>query len=371
MGKRVRMNREMEALVWDGKPFPQGMSWGKFPMPEVRPGWVLVENQATGICGSDLHYLSGAMRHQIPDNNLPAVLGHENAGVVIEVGEGVESFKPGERVVGEPLHACYAQGLALCPACQAGQYHQCIHLGHVGIPARLRLPGGFGSYSIYHQSALFHLPDNVSLKDAAILDVLACGVHALHLGQPAPGQVVVVIGLGAIGLDMIQCLRGIGLTDIVGITPYLFQAELALELGVKDVVRFEKGTNPVPEIMRLTGGADQVYEAVGGTADTIQQAIDVCRGGGKIIQLGFFSGIRPLNLCTLFLKELTLQAADGYSTWGTRREFDIALQMLATGQVRHEPIITHSLGRHNWKAGFQAAFHKSESNSVKVVLTAH
>jgi (R,R)-butanediol dehydrogenase/meso-butanediol dehydrogenase/diacetyl reductase len=134
----------MEALLWDGNPYPNGQYQDRVPVPEIKPGWVLIKNVATGICGSDLHYLSGGLRHQIPDENLPAVMGHENAGLVVEIGEGVQGFAIGDRVVGEPLHACYAQGINLCPACQAGQYHLCANLGHVGIPARLRLPGGLG-----------------------------------------------------------------------------------------------------------------------------------------------------------------------------------------------------------------------------------
>jgi len=74
------MRNEMKAIVWDGGTWPKGLELRTFPTPKLRPGWVLVRNQAAGICGSDLHYLSGETRHLIPDRNLPAVLGHENAG---------------------------------------------------------------------------------------------------------------------------------------------------------------------------------------------------------------------------------------------------------------------------------------------------
>jgi (R,R)-butanediol dehydrogenase/meso-butanediol dehydrogenase/diacetyl reductase len=312
------------------------------------------------------------MRHQIPDGNLPAVLGHENAGMVVALGEGVDEFFIGERVAAEPLHACLSQGRSIpCPACQAGQYHLCSQLGHVGIPARLRLPGGFGPYSLYHKSTLFHLPDNVSFEEAAILDVMACGVHALRLGQPTPGQTVVVLGCGVIGLSMIQCLRVAGVTDIVAVSSYSFQAEAARQLGAKEVVCVDQNTNPADQVLHISSDVDQAYECVGGNKDTLQQGIDICRPGGKVVSLGFFSGIRPINLNTLFLKEVSIQPSDGYSTWGMRREFDMALQLLSKRQVLHTPLITHCYPRSEAIDAIDVAFHKSSNRSIKVVLTSN
>ena len=89
------MVEQMQAIVWDGTDFPGGLSYRAFPRPVPGPGWVLVHNRAAGICGSDLHYLLGRRKGVVPSGNLPAVLGHENAGVVVEAGPGVTSVKPG------------------------------------------------------------------------------------------------------------------------------------------------------------------------------------------------------------------------------------------------------------------------------------
>lgn len=360
---------EMDAVLWDGSAYPDGLAWARIPRLRPSADWVVVENSATGICGSDLHYLSGAMRHQIPDANLPAVLGHENAGVVVEVGTEVRGIAVGDRVVGEPLHPCRTQGRPLCPACQIGQYHRCQNLGHVGIPARLRLPGGYGDYSAYHHTALFPLPDSLSFEEGALLDVLACGVHALHVAQPHPGQRVIVLGCGAIGLDMLQCLLAVGVRDVVAVARHEFQAEIAGSLGAGTVICTGSASDSSAVIDGLRDSADQVYECVGGTADTLQQAVDMCRAGGQVIMLGFFSGMGRVNLSTVFLKELSILAADGYSMWGERREFDIALQMLASGQVRHRPLITHTYGRKSWATALNVAFHKRDHRCVKVILT--
>lgn len=367
MEKKIR--KSMKALIWDGKPYPEGLYQGNVLIPIVKPDWVLIQNIATGICGSDLHYLSGKLNHQIPSNNFPAVLGHENAGIVVEVGEGVDEFNMGDRVVGEPLHPCVTQNIKLCRNCEVGNYHLCNNLGHIGIPARLNLPGGFGEYSIYHKNSLFRIPDHVSFEEASILDVTACGVHAINISQVHPGDKVVVLGLGAIGLSIIQCLKAVGVTEIFGVTPFNYQEEIALNLGAKEIVCFELGEDPTQEILRKTDGVDIVFEAVGGNADTMNQAIEICKNGAKIVMAGFFEGIRPINLHKVFLKELSILASDGYSMWGNQREFDLALKMVSNGQISNQSLITHTFDKYEeWEDAFKAAYRKQEFKSIKVVI---
>ena len=100
----------MKAVIWNGDKWPNGVRYGDFSTPEPPPGWVVVKTAANGICGSDLHYLQGYTRHLVRDENLPAVMGHEAAGVVAKLGDGVEDLKVGDRVALEPLHACRELG---------------------------------------------------------------------------------------------------------------------------------------------------------------------------------------------------------------------------------------------------------------------
>ena len=358
----------MQAVVWDGRPYPHGLQWSPVDQPAPPPGWVLVRNHVTGICGSDLHYLSGAMRHQVPERNLPAVLGHENAGEIVELGAGVTGWQVGDRVALEPLHPCRTLGVDLCPACMAGQYHRCQHLSFVGIPANRLLSGGYGEFSIYHASCLFSLPDHVTCEEAALLDVLACGVHAVHVGQPSPGDAVAVLGCGPIGLCALQALRAIGVRDLIAVAKHPFQAEAARALGAGAVVCLAETPDAVAEVRRLLGAADQVYECVGGAADTVQQGLELCRRGGKVIVEGFFTATRPVNLEKLFLDELSIVAADGYSTWGNQREFAIALDLVANRQVDLSSLITHTCRREDWHQALAVAFDRGASRALKVVF---
>ncbi len=366
------MSNEMKAIVWDGGLWPDGIAFKSFPKPQTRPGWVLVRNQAAGICGSDLHYLGGQTRHLIPDRNLPAVLGHENAGIVEEVPAGVVGLKPGDRVAVEPLHGCIEMGrVPVCPPCQVGQYHLCQNgLTHVGIPLVEMLPGGYGEYSIVHESRLFKIPDHVSFEAAALIDVLAVGVHALAIGQSGPGDRVAVLGSGVIGIDLIQCLKAWGVTQVFATAKYPFQAEAAKKAGADAVALLGKGQSGVDEIMRWTDGrgVDAVYEGVGGRTNVINDAIEMCRVGGKIIMTGIFDGERPIDLLTLLFKEIHLLSSNSYSTTGMKRDYRIAVDLLASGLVDHESLITHRFALEDWRNAIATAFDKNGTGCLRAVM---
>jgi len=362
----------MKAVVWDGGRWPEGVALQEFPKPKLRPGWVLIRNRAAGICGSDLHYLGGQTRHLVPDENLPAVLGHESAGVVVEASDEAAGLSPGDRVAVEPLHGCLELGrVPPCPPCLTGQYHVCQHgLTHVGIPLVEMLPGGYGEYSIVHASRLFKLPDHVTFEAAALIDVLAVGVHALAVGPSGPGDTVAVLGSGVIGIDLIQCLKAWGVTTVYATAKYEFQAAAAAQAGADEVIRLDKDTDSVEAIRELTGGCgvDAVYEAVGGRTDVIDEGIRMCRNGGKVIMTGIFEGQRPVDLLQMLFKEVHLLSSNSYSTTGMRRDYRIAVDLLATGRVSHEFAVTHRFPLSDWREAIDTAFDKKGSQCLRAVM---
>jgi len=366
------MTETMQAIVWDGGRWPAGLELKEFPKPQLRPGWVLVKNRAAGICGSDLHYLGGQTRHLIPDKNLPAVLGHENAGVVVELGKGVGGLKPGDQVAVEPLHGCREVGRTPpCAACQAGHYELCKHhLTHVGIPLVEMLPGGYGEYSIVHASKAYKISEGVSFEDAALLDVLAVGVHALGIGKPIPGMTAAVLGSGVIGIDLIQCLRAWGVSTIIATAKYPFQADAAKKAGASDVILLEPGIEPVEEVLRLTSGegVDQVYEGVGGKTDVINEAVRICRRGGTVIMTGIFDGERPIDLLTMLFRSVSILSSNSYSITGLKSDYEIALDLLASGQATHSNVVTHRFAPSDFKKAIDTAFDKKGNECLRAMF---
>ncbi len=364
------MARTMHAIVWDGNPYPGGLSLRDFEVPALEPGWALVNTKAAGICGSDLHLILGELRHVIPDRNLPAVLGHENAGVVAEVGPGVTRFRPGDRVAVEPLHGCTEFGGG-CPMCHIGKYQLCrAGLTAIGNPVARMLPGGFGEFCAAHESRLFPLPEHVSMEDAALLDILAVCVHALNVAQPSLGQTALVMGCGVVGLDLVQCLRARGIADLIAVARHEFQAEAARRLGARDVVLLQGGVDVVKEVATLTAGhgVDIAYECVGGDSDAVDQCLAMCTAGGTVVMLGCAPGHRPIDLEALLRKEARILASQAYSTSGNRREFEVGLSMLSDRLIDHRALVTHRFAPEQYLQGFDAALHKGKNHTIKVLF---
>jgi threonine dehydrogenase-like Zn-dependent dehydrogenase len=221
-----------------------------------------------------------------------------------------------------------------------------------------------------HETRLFHVPAHVSYEEAALLDILACNVHALNLGRPRLGQTTAVVGCGLIGLDMIQVLRAAGLTDLIAVAKYEYQAQAARELGAREAVVLAAGVDPVAEVRRLTGGwgADQVYECVGGHTDAVAQSVEMCGAAGEVVMLGGASRPRPIDLQLMLLKEAAILSSNSYSTFGRQREFQIALDLLRDGKVNHKRLVTHRFAPAEYRAAFDTAMQKGAHGTLKVLF---
>ena len=360
----------MKAVIWNGDIWPKGLSYGDFQTPEPPPGWVLIKTAANGICGSDLHYLQGYTRHLVQNENLPAVMGHEASGVVAQLGDGVDGLKVGDRVALEPLHACNELGRKPCPMCQTGNYQLCPNLSIVGVPIGMMIPGGYGEYCLYHHSRVFKIPDHVSLEEVALLDTLACTVHAINLARPVPGETAVVIGCGIIGIDTIQCLRNAGLKDIIAVSKYEWQGDMAKRFGATEVIVTNGNLDAVKEVKRLTQGwgVDQVYECVGGNTDALQEALGMVCPKGKIIMEGVFSGSRPFDLLTLLLRESPVIPSMCYSYYGGSREFQMALDMVSAGKAEQSSMISHRFKISDFQEAIQTAIDKNKTFASKAMF---
>lgn len=355
----------MKALFWNGKPYPEGFELREVERPKADSDWIVVQNKAAGICGSDHHIVAGKI--PLPKDWLPAILGHENAGIVVEVGKNVTEVEKGDRVAVEPLHGCYARGIyPPCKFCQIGHYHLCPNLVHVGT----YYPGGFGEYSPVHKSKVFKIPDSLSFEEAAILDCLAVGVHAVKIGKPLIEDSVAVMGCGTIGLDVVQCLKAEGAPHVIGVAKYRWQAEAAKKVGADDTICLDE-VDVVDAVMELTGGrgVDQAYDCVGGATEAFQQCITMCRPGAKIVLVGVYDGVRPVNLQLILLKEIQVLPSFSYAFFNYKPEFEIALQLLLNNFATHKPLITHRFKLDEWKKAWEVSSKKREFKSIKTVFT--
>ncbi len=326
----------------------------EFDTPEPRPGEVLVEVKAAGICGSDLHY----HRSNAPRNDNGRIMsGHELSGRIAAVGEGVRTRKVGERIVVEPLLGC-----GTCRYCAVGKYHICKDLQFPG--------GGFREYTTIREEKAFLIPDHVSYDAASTLDCYAVGAHAVHRANLSVTDTVAVIGDAAIGLTALEVAKVAGAKK----TALIGHHDHALAIGAKlgaDIGINSKTTDEVEAIMEWTGGegCDIVFETVGGATNTVESAVRMVKPGGIVVVIGVFTHPVELDFKPLDRHENDIIFSFAYSHWNGVPEIEIVGDMLAAGKLDAEAIITHRFPLDDIGNAFEAALNKGDSGAVKVLIT--
>jgi threonine dehydrogenase-like Zn-dependent dehydrogenase len=330
------------------------------PTPKPGPGQVLVRVLAAGVCGSDLH----GYRRSDEVRDPPRTKGHELAGEVAALGPGVDDLSVGQRVGVEPAHLT---GCGRCRWCRRGDTQLCPELGRVG--GQHVHSTGFAEYSLESARMCYLLPHTLPIEQAAILDVYAVAMHAVHRVPVRPMETIVVLGTGAIGLATAQAARaaGAGRTIVAG-----RRAEplaLARELGCDATVDSSQ-VDLVEAVRALTGGrgAEVVYETVGGQAPTLGQAFEVAARGGRVGVVGMFGAPQTIDSGLCMRKELSLHWVWSYGRWEGVPEFQIALDMMAQGALDAAPLITHRYPLAEIGAAFAAADDKRGSGAVKVLV---
>lgn len=322
------------------------------PEPKPGPGQVKLRVRAAGLCGTDLHIYKDEFRSWPP-----VVLGHEVAGEIVELGEGVQGLKPGMRVTTET----YFSYCGKCRYCRAGNINLCLERRSIGSAVN----GGFTSYLITPARNIHELPENVDFRAGALTEPLACVVHAaLTTPTVTPGDVAVIAGPGSIGLLTLQVVKAAGATAVMlGTDADEHRLELARDLGADHVVNVQR-SDPASLIGDLTEGglgADVVYECAGAGA-AAQQLLTLVRRRGRYVQIGLFGKPIAWDLDQLVYKELTATGSNASTPPSWLR----AIELMRTGKVRTAPLITHSFPVTEWEKGF-ATF--EDRAGVKTIFT--
>jgi L-iditol 2-dehydrogenase len=306
------------------------------PRPPVPPGWVLVRVGFCGVCGSDIPriFVKGTY-------HFPTVCGHEFAGTVEQLGEGVSGVAVGERVAVFPLIWC-----GKCPACEKGQFVQCADYDYFGS----RRDGAFAQYVAVPRQNLLKVPAGVSLEEAAMTEPAAVALHALkRAGAAIVGKTVALFGAGPIGLMAAQWARSMGASDVLLFDIIPAKLDLARRLGFRSAFN-SREQDPVKTVAQLTGGQGaHVAIDSAGVPQTLIQAMTVARRGGHVVLLGNPSGdvtVPAPLLSQLMRREVTLVGTwnSDYSATGNEDDWRTALSAMAGGCLDLKPLITHNVG---------------------------
>ncbi|MDL2258142.1 zinc-binding dehydrogenase [Eubacteriales bacterium OttesenSCG-928-K08] len=325
---------------------PGNVVYKDIPTPEPAPGQVRIKIKRSGICQTDNVYINEGGFALKP----PVVLGHEVAGVIDKLGEGVTGFEIGQRVITQTTyHVC-----GKCRYCKRGELNHCPERRGIGSAAN----GGFAEYVVNRAESIMPLPDDLTFDQGACVEPLACGVHALTERTVVnAGSVVLVLGPGPIGLFAAQVAKAQGAYVIVGgTTSDKPRLELAMEkLNMDMVVDVEK--DDVPAIVRgLTEGfgADVVVEATGARSAVALAMEVVCRRG-VFIPMGIFNNDISVDFHNIKKKELDVHGSHAQIPTAWHR----AITMLQRGQINTEAIVSHVFPLSEWEAALEVVLNRS------------
>lgn len=339
----------MRAAVVDG---PGSFSIREIEAPRPGPGEVLVRVRNCGICGSDLHFYRGEFP-AMPN----LVMGHEIAGEVAALGEGVSNVHEGDRVAVEPLLVC-----GRCAFCRSGSYQLCPERKLLGTFA----PGGFAEYVRIPAGMVYRLPDDVPFELGALVEPVAVAVHGLRLIRLEGGERVLVLGGGTIGLVSAAAALALGASEVIVTARHPHQRAAAEALGARAL---DVSDASAVNAAAAAAPPDVVVETVGGRADTLNQAVQLVRPGGRVSVLGLFTGPVQLNATLLLLKEVLAVGSITYGRPGLRADFEIAVDIVRRMRDRLQRLVTHRVPLDAIAQGFATAADKS-TGSIKVTVEA-
>jgi len=338
------------------------------------PDWLRIAPRLAGICGSDLGTIDGtSSRYFEPIVSFPFVPGHEVVADLLDPLDATDGSGPlapdgTHRVVLEPVLGCAARSISpTCAACAAGDLGRCtnISFGHLspGLQSGFccETGGGWSTGMVAHRSQLHRVPDDMTDEAAVMVEPTACAVHAALAAGIAPGDTVVVLGAGTLGLLVLAAVRRYTQAGtVIVVAKHDAQRTLARSLGadvvvapgeIRRAVRRSTGSMAIGDgdITRLTGGAACVLDCVG-SAPSLDDSMAVTRPGGQITLVGM-AGVTNLDLTGLWHRELRLVGAYAYGTEtlvdGTsRRTFDLASELVMADDLARLVSATYPLSRY-------------------------
>jgi 6-hydroxycyclohex-1-ene-1-carbonyl-CoA dehydrogenase len=316
----------MRAAVFYGPNQPLKLEEVETPAP--KPGEILVKVAACGVCHTDLHYLD----HGVPTyKKPPMILGHECSGTVAELGEGVETFKKGDKLLLPAVLTC-----GVCDFCRTGRENICEKMIMFGN----HVDGAYAEYVIAPAKDVFRLPEEIPLQEGSIIaDAISTPFHAVkNRGEVRPGDTVVVFGCGGIGVNVVQVAAAAGGT-VIAVDISEAKLEWAKKLGATYTLNPSKVEKLGKEVRKLTGGgADIAFEAIG-KPETIQAAFGTLRKGGRLVVVGFSAEDIKLSAARIMFFEMEVVGSLGCRPV----DYPRLIEMARVGKIKVADLVTHKL----------------------------
>jgi L-iditol 2-dehydrogenase len=320
--------------------------------PVVQDDQVKIKVEYIGVCGSDIHTFEG--HYNVEAAGL--TIGHEFAGTVAEIGKNVQHVRVGDRVTSETtFEIC-----GTCRYCKEQEYNLCGHRKGLGT----QQDGAAAEYILARKESVHKLPDNLSTRDAAITEAAACAHHGVDKATIVPGDVVLVLGPGPIGLLVAQIVMARGGTVVMtGLTQDAGRLQIAQEkFGVPYTVDIQ--TEDIQDVVdRLTDGygAAVCYDCTG-AIPSMRLGMMLLRKKGQYVQIGLFAqNVVPVDFSAIIQKELVVRGSRSQNT----KDWEPTLKLMSEGKISADKMITHEVTIAEWDKAYQLM---KSGQATKIVM---
>lgn len=314
---------------------PKKIELADVEAPRAVNNKVVIKVERCGICGSDLHIWENGMP-------LDLIMGHEYSGTISDPGEAGDILKVGERVTVLPANPCRT-----CEPCRNGQFNRCLNM--MADAPGLSTPGAFAEYATINAASVCRLPDTMSYEDGAMVEPAAVALHAVNLADVKPGDTVLIVGGGIIGLLSAAWARICGAAYIALSEVNSKRAEKALSFG--DIDEVFDATDPKLQKKLLTktaGGFTRVIECAG-PGPAVKSAVGAAGQGAVVVMAGISYTDVPVSSMRVAMRELTIKGSYGYSS----KEFDQTLDYIARKILKTERFIDDLIDLGSLQQGFE------------------
>jgi L-iditol 2-dehydrogenase len=339
-----------ETMLQEVMTAPHEIRFDEVPLPEAKPGQVLVQIKRIGICGSDIHVFHG----QHPYVTYPLTQGHEVSAKVVALGEGVTEFRIGHKVTIEPQVYC-----GHCYPCTHGKYNLCENLKVMGF----QTTGTASEYFAVDATKVTALPDNMTYDEGAMIEPLAVTVHACKRADDVRNKKIAVLGAGPIGILLCQTLKAFGAAEVMVTDVSDYRLELAKKCGA-DYIYNTRNVDFAGAIVECFGEdkADIIYDCAGNDI-TMGQAIQNARKGSTIILVAVYAGMAKVDLAKLNDSELDLNTSMMYR----HEDYMDAIRIVGEGKVQLKPLMSKHYSFKDYLAAYEYIDNNRET-TMKVLV---
>lgn len=347
------MDGMMEALVYEG---PGSMTLETRPIPVLGQGEVLIRVRVVSICGSDINAYCHASERFEP----PLVLGHELAGEIVDIGEGVSGLFKGQRVTVNPMLFCGS-----CPSCKRDAVNLCQHRTSIGTAiGGIRTDGGMQPYLRIRASAVVPLLEELNFSEGALLEPLSVCFACAKCGYQPDEKTTVVIGAGPIGLMTVKFLKAMGVEDVIVSDVMDTRLKVAREFGASYTVNvLHDDLHALVNELTDGEGADRVIIAAG-VPETLNQSLKMARSGGAVVLVALIHEMAEIDPMQIVGRGVKLLGSYMFTT-----EMYEVMDMLARRKISIDGIVTSTFSLAEGQHALECLSHPNEEIKIQLNLT--